>query len=52
MACLYFGLSLTVAGRNLWTSSDYSGFDPEVNSLPYSGSGNYATQDFLTMRDK
>jgi TonB-dependent starch-binding outer membrane protein SusC len=43
------GLSLTLAGRNLATWTDYTGFDPEVNSLPYSGLGNFATQDFLTL---
>ncbi len=43
------GLSLTVAGRNLATWTGYTGFDPEVNSVPYSGLGNFATQDFLTL---
>jgi TonB-linked SusC/RagA family outer membrane protein len=39
------GLRLTVAGRNLATWTDYSGFDPEVNSTP----GNlFSTSDFLT----
>jgi TonB-linked SusC/RagA family outer membrane protein len=37
--------SLTLAGRNLATWSDYSGFDPEVNS---NAQNNYTTLDFLT----
>jgi len=36
---------LTLAGRNLHTWTNYTGFDPEVNSTP---SGNFATSDFLT----
>jgi TonB-linked SusC/RagA family outer membrane protein len=40
------GLSLTLAGRNLKTWSDYRGFDPEVNSTP---TANFGTQDFLTL---
>ncbi|MGI9181129.1 MAG: SusC/RagA family TonB-linked outer membrane protein [Longimicrobiaceae bacterium] len=47
------GLSLTVAGRNLATWTNYTGFDPEVNSLGYTGPGNaggdFYMQDFLTM---
>jgi TonB-linked SusC/RagA family outer membrane protein len=39
------GLSLTLAGRNLATWTDYKGFDPEVNSQPGS---NFGTSDFLT----
>jgi TonB-linked SusC/RagA family outer membrane protein len=39
------GLSLTVAGRNLATWSDYTGFDPEVN---FNGTSNFSTADFLT----
>jgi TonB-linked SusC/RagA family outer membrane protein len=38
-------LSLTVAGRNLKTWTDYTGFDPEVNSSPFA---NFSTSDFLT----
>jgi hypothetical protein len=26
------GLSVSLIGRNLWTSTDYSGYDPEVGS--------------------
>jgi hypothetical protein len=38
-------LRLTFAGRNLKTWTDYTGFDPEVNSTP----GNlFSTSDFLT----
>jgi TonB-dependent starch-binding outer membrane protein SusC len=38
-------LRLTIAGRNLATWTDYTGFDPEVNSTP----GNlFSTSDFLT----
>jgi TonB-linked SusC/RagA family outer membrane protein len=36
---------LTLAGRNLKTWTDYSGFDPEVNQF---GFDNFATADFLT----
>lgn len=39
------GLSLTLAGRNLHTWTNYSGFDPEVNSTP---TANFSTSDFLT----
>jgi len=39
------GLTLTIAGRNLATWTDYKGFDPEVNSQPGS---NFGTSDFLT----
>jgi TonB-linked SusC/RagA family outer membrane protein len=39
------GMSLTIAGRNLKTWTDYSGFDPEVNQF---GFDNFATADFLT----
>jgi TonB-dependent starch-binding outer membrane protein SusC len=39
------GLSLTVAGRNLRTWTDYSGFDPEVN---WAGGANQAVSEFLT----
>jgi TonB-linked SusC/RagA family outer membrane protein len=36
-------LSLTLAGRNLWTITDYSGVDPEVNAFAQS---NFSTSDF------
>jgi TonB-linked SusC/RagA family outer membrane protein len=36
-------LSLTVAGRNLWTITDYSGVDPEVNAF---AQDNFAASDF------
>lgn len=36
---------LTLAGRNLATWTDYTGFDPEVNSTPTAG---FSTSDFLT----
>lgn len=39
------GMSLTFAGRNLATWTDYTGFDPEVNSTP---GANFSTSDFLT----
>jgi hypothetical protein len=39
------GVRLTLAGRNLKTWSDYTGFDPEVNSQP---TANFGTSDFLT----
>ena len=38
-------LSLTLAGRNLATWTDYKGFDPELN---WNGTSNYSTADFLT----
>ena len=38
-------LSLTLAGRNLKTWTDYTGLDPEVN---YGGQLNFNTADFLT----
>ncbi|HZO20731.1 MAG TPA: SusC/RagA family TonB-linked outer membrane protein [Gemmatimonadaceae bacterium] len=38
-------MRLTLAGRNLKTWTDYSGFDPEVNQF---GFDNFATADFLT----
>lgn len=37
-------LSVTFAGRNLKTWTDYTGFDPEVNS---SSGANFTTTDFL-----
>ena len=39
------GMRLTIAGRNLGTWTDYTGFDPEVNST---GSLNFNAADFLT----
>jgi hypothetical protein len=36
-------LSLTLAGRNLLTITDYSGVDPEVNAF---GQDNFGTSDF------
>jgi TonB-dependent starch-binding outer membrane protein SusC len=39
------GLSLTLAGRNLATWTDYTGFDPEIN---FTGAENFSTADFLT----
>jgi TonB-linked SusC/RagA family outer membrane protein len=39
------GLRLTIAGRNLATWTDYTGFDPEVNSTP---TALFSTSDFLT----
>jgi hypothetical protein len=38
-------MRLTLAGRNLKTWTDYSGFDPEVNQA---GFENFSTADFLT----
>jgi outer membrane receptor protein involved in Fe transport len=40
------GLRLTVSGRNLATWTDYSGFDPEVNSQPLNL---FSNSDFLTV---
>ena len=40
------GLSLTLAGRNLATWTDYKGLDPEVTSTP---NQNFSTSDFLTL---
>lgn len=39
-------LSLTAAGRNLLTITDYTGVDPEVNGQGQGG--NFGTSDFLT----
>ena len=36
-------LSLTLAGRNLWTITDYTGVDPEVNAF---AQNNFASSDF------
>ena len=36
-------LSLTIAGRNLWTITDYTGVDPEVNAF---NQDNFASSDF------
>ena len=36
-------LTLTLAGRNLWTITDYSGVDPEVNAF---AQDNFASSDF------
>jgi TonB-dependent starch-binding outer membrane protein SusC len=38
-------MRLTVAGRNLKTWTNYTGFDPEVNSTPTAA---FSTSDFLT----
>jgi len=38
-------MTLTFAGRNLFTWTNYKGFDPEVNSTP---NANFGTSDFLT----
>lgn len=40
------GLSVTLAGRNLATWTDYTGLDPEVN---YAGQANFTTGDFATL---
>ncbi len=43
-----FGLtnaSVTLAGRNLGTWTDYTGFDPEAN---FNGTSNFSTAEFLT----
>jgi hypothetical protein len=39
-------LSITGAGRNLLTITDYTGVDPEVNGQGQAG--NFGTWDFLT----
>ena len=39
-------LSLTLAGRNLATWTDYKGLDPEITSTP---NQNFSTSDFLTL---
>ena len=38
-------LSLTLAGRNLATWTDYTGFDPELN---FNGTSNFSTAEFFT----
>lgn len=42
--------SLTLAGRNLKTWTNYSGFDPEVNAIQSgaNNAGNFNSADFLT----
>jgi TonB-linked SusC/RagA family outer membrane protein len=40
------GVRLTVSGRNLATWTDYTGFDPEVNSQPLNL---FSNSDFLTI---
>ncbi len=40
------GVRLTISGRNLATWTDYTGFDPEVNSTPLNL---FSTSDFLTI---
>ena len=40
------GMSITLAGRNLATWTDYKGLDPEVTSTP---NQNFSTSDFLTL---
>ena len=36
-------MSITLAARNLWTITDYSGVDPEVNAF---GQSNFSSSDF------
>jgi TonB-dependent starch-binding outer membrane protein SusC len=38
-------ISLTLAGRNLGTWTDYTGFDPEIS---FNGTSNFSTAEFLT----
>ncbi len=38
-------MSLTLAGRNLATWTNYTGFDPEIS---YNGTSNYSTAEFFT----
>jgi len=38
-------LSLTLAGRNLATWTNYTGFDPEIT---FNGTSNYSTAEFFT----
>ena len=38
-------LSLTLAGRNLVTWTDYTGFDPEIS---FNGTSNFSTAEFFT----
>ena len=42
--------SLTLSGRNLWTTDDYSGIDPEVNGFGQGreGGSNFAATDFFS----
>jgi TonB-dependent starch-binding outer membrane protein SusC len=39
-------VQFSVTGRNLKTWTDYTGFDPEINSTP---GANFSTSDFLTL---
>ena len=36
-------MSVTLSARNLWTITDYSGVDPEVNGF---GQSNFSSTDF------
>ena len=38
------GVDITVSGRNLWTSTDYSGFDPEINLFGTNAGGRESIQ--------
>lgn len=38
-------ISLTLSARNIWTETNYSGLDPELNGQ---GNGNFAQREFLT----
>ncbi len=40
------GVSITLAGRNLATWTDYTGLDPELN---YQGQANFTTAEFATL---
>jgi hypothetical protein len=43
-------LSATISGRNLWTITDYTGTDPEVNGFGQGreGGSNFASTDFFS----
>ncbi len=38
------GIDLTVSGRNLWTRTEYSGYDPEINLFGTNAGGRESTQ--------
>jgi hypothetical protein len=38
------GIDITVSGRNLWTHTDYSGYDPEINLFGTNAGGRESVQ--------
>jgi hypothetical protein len=38
------GVDITVSGRNLWTHTSYSGYDPEINLFGTNAGGRESVQ--------